>query len=88
MFANRTNLSRPAILTLAGKVGLDLKRFTADLDSDKTRLTVARDEADGDKAGVEGTPTVFINGQRYNGSLELEPMRKVIDGKLKELAKK
>jgi protein-disulfide isomerase len=88
MFANRSNLSRPAIMTLAGKVGLDLKRFTVDLDSEKTRMTVARDEADGDKAGVEGTPTVFINGQRYNGSLELEPMQKVIDTKLKELAKK
>ena len=39
-----------------------------------------RDMQDGDKAGVEGTPTVFINGQHYNGSLELEPMRAVIDG--------
>ena len=43
---------------------------------------------DGDKAGVEGTPTVFINGQHYNGSLELEPMRAVIEAELKKTGKK
>jgi protein-disulfide isomerase len=85
MFANRQNLSRPAILALAGKTGLDLKRFAADLDSADTQKLLAKDVADGDHAGVEATPTVYINGQKYGGSLELAPMSKVIDA---ELAKK
>jgi protein-disulfide isomerase len=84
MFANRTNLARPALMAMAGKVGLDMKRFTADLDSMPVRKAVEKDAADGEKAGVEGTPTVFINGQRYNGSLELEPMKQVIDSELKK----
>ena len=87
LFANRTNLARPALMSLANKMGLDMKRFTADLDSAATRKTVDRDIADGDKAGVEGTPTVFIDGQRYNGSLELEPMKKMIDAALKNKKK-
>ena len=88
MFANRSNLSRPSLMVLAERVGLDMKRFTADLDSPSTRKTVERDTQDGDKAGVEGTPTLFIDGQRYNGSLELEPMKSVIDAELKKTAKK
>ena len=88
MFANRNDLSRQSILALATRTGLDLKRFTADMDSERAHQTVLRDEQDGDKAGVEGTPAVFINGQRYNGSLALEPMRKVIDAELKKPAKK
>ena len=47
----------------AKDIGLDMKRFTADLDSDLIRKAVLRDQADGDKAGVEGTPTVFLNGR-------------------------
>lgn len=88
MFANRTNLARPALLAMAGRIGMDMKRFTSDLDSAATRKAVERDIADGDKAGVEGTPTVFIDGQRYNGSLALEPFKKVLDAELKKIIMK
>ena len=86
MFANRTGLSRKAILSWASGLGLDMKRFEADLDSDAVKKAVARDIADGDKAGVEGTPTVYINGQRYNGELAIEASRKVIEAELKRVA--
>jgi protein-disulfide isomerase len=39
---------------------------------------------DGDRAGVEGTPSVFLNGRKYNGALDLPAMRKVIDEELKK----
>ncbi len=86
MFANRPSLSRRSILGWAGGMALDMKRFEADLDSDPVKKAVTRDIADGDKAGVEGTPTVFINGQRYNGELALDAVRPVIDAELKRVA--
>ncbi len=86
MFANRQRLSRQAILGWAKDIDLDMKRFTADLDSDVIRKAVLRDQADGDKAGVEGTPTVFLNGQKYNGDLAPDAIKPVIDGELKRLA--
>jgi len=86
MFANRPKLSRQSILAWAKDIGLDMKRFTADLDSDAIKKAVLRDQADGDKAGVEGTPTVFLNGQKYNGDLAPEAIKTVIDGELKRLA--
>jgi protein-disulfide isomerase len=84
MFANRTALSRKNILGWAQAAGLEMKKFEAELDSEAVKKTVARDVADGEKAGVEGTPTVFINGQRYNGDLDLEKIRPVIEGELKK----
>jgi protein-disulfide isomerase len=83
LFAHRRDLSRPSILELAHTIGLDMKRFEVDLDSPETKKTVARDVEDGDKAGVEGTPTVFVNGRKYNGSLDLPAFRKIIDEDLK-----
>jgi protein-disulfide isomerase len=73
---------------MAVKVGLDMKRFEADWPSKETLAAVMRDMQDGEKAGVEGTPTVFINGKRYGGSLELAPMRNVILAELKTAGKK
>jgi protein-disulfide isomerase len=83
LFAHRRDLSRPSILAVARAAGLDMQRFEADLDSAETKKTVARDTEDGDRAGVEGTPTVFINGRKYNGALDLPAIRKVIDEELK-----
>jgi protein-disulfide isomerase len=88
LFANRTRLSRQTILELATGLALDMKRFTADLDSPETKKAVARDVADGDKSGVEATPTIFIDGQRYNGSLELGAIKPVIEAELKRPAPK
>ena len=86
MFANRSKLSRQSILAWAKEIGLDMKRFTADLDSDAIRKAVLRDQADGDKAGVEATPTVFLNGRKYNSDLAPVAIKTVIDGELKRLA--
>jgi protein-disulfide isomerase len=84
LFAHRTELSRPVILALARMNGLNFERFVSDLDSSETRSAIARDLQDGDRAGVEGTPTVFIDGQKYNGSLDLPAIRTVIEAELKK----
>ena len=88
MFANRTKLSRENIMRWAKDLGMDLNRFMADMESAETKKTVLKDQADGDKAGVEGTPTFFINGQRYNGDLAPESIKPVIDAELKRVSTK
>lgn len=86
MFANPNGLSRKSILGWAGSLGMDMKKFEADMDSEAVKKTVARDLADGEKVGVEGTPTVFINGRRYNGELDLASAKPIIDAELKRVA--
>lgn len=85
MFSTR-DLSRGNLLTLAQKNGLDLKRFEADLSATDVRETVIRDIQDGDRAGVQGTPTIFVNGKRYNGPIEMASLKPVLDAELRHVA--
>jgi protein-disulfide isomerase len=73
-----------SILHIAQDLKLDMTRFRKDMDSKDIHDTIARDLADGTQAGVEGTPTIFINGQRYNGRIELTSLRGLIGAELKK----
>jgi protein-disulfide isomerase len=84
MYADRTHLSRQNILAMAEKIGLDVKRFQQDWDSPAIKQALAKEMRQGDEAGVNGTPTIFIDGQRFNGaSLDLDAMRPIIDKEIK-----
>jgi protein-disulfide isomerase len=83
LYESQDDLSRKRILVLAQKAGLDMQKFENDLDSTEVREKVVRDVQDGDKAGVEGTPTLFINGQRYNGAINLQILKPLLDAALK-----
>jgi len=88
MFAQQGRLSRAVILQLAAGLQLDMKRFQADLDSADMKKAVAQDMEDGEKAGVQATPTLFINGQHYNGAIALGALKPVLDGELKKHSEK
>lgn len=57
-------LSDQTIRDTAVKLGLDMSRYEADMNSPAIKQRVSKDVSDAQKAGVTGTPTVFINGQR------------------------
>ena len=86
MFANRHNLSREQLLVMAKGIGLNMAKFQADLDSPEIKKAVEQDVRDGDDARVEGTPTLFINGQRYNGPLNATALKAILDQQLKKAA--
>jgi protein-disulfide isomerase len=88
MFANHGNLSRKAILEWAAGLGLNMMRFTADLDSPAIQQAVKRDVEDGTRVGVDSTPTLFIDGQKYNGALALDAIKPIIEAELKRLGVK
>src|SRR6185436_15482534 len=56
------------VLEFVPSLGLDMARFAADLDGDETRKRVEEDLAEGRRNGVTGTPTLFIDGFRYDGA--------------------
>lgn len=83
LFELKGRLSREAIFAIATKIGLDMKKFEADLKSPDVQKMMVQDIQDGDDAGVNGTPTLFVDGKRYNASLTLEALKPVIDQELK-----
>jgi protein-disulfide isomerase len=50
----------------AQQLGLDLAKFHQDMNSPQVNAKIDGDVADGGKAGVEGTPTIFINGKQFD----------------------
>ena len=86
LFAQKGNLSRQRIVDLAGAVGLDVNRFQADLGSPEIKHAVDKDIADGEKISVDSTPTLFVDGQRFNGPVTLASLRPIIEAELKHPA--
>jgi Na+:H+ antiporter, NhaA family len=62
------------LLAFAGSLGLDMARFADDLASDEARLRVDEDLADGRRMGVAGTPTLYVDGVRYDGAWDFYSM--------------
>ena len=87
LFAQQGNLSRKGVLGIAAGAGLDMKQFQADLDSGEIKRAVEHDMADGEHIGVDSTPTLFMNGQRYNGPVTLSALKPVLDEELKHPGK-
>jgi protein-disulfide isomerase len=53
----------------AGQMGLDVNRFTRDLDGDQVAQRITEDGIRGHALGVHGTPTLFINGHEIKFEL-------------------
>ncbi|MEK6323448.1 MAG: thioredoxin domain-containing protein [Acidobacteriota bacterium] len=87
LFTNQTALEVDKLKEYASQLGLDRKKFDAALDSGKFVDRVKRDVADGDKIGVDSTPTVFINGKRAPDKSR-EALKTAIEAALKDRAKK
>jgi protein-disulfide isomerase len=83
LFKNFRQLSRTSILAMAKDIGLDVDKFKADLDSGKYKAVVEKDVADGESAGVYGTPAFYINGKQYNGPVTLAALKPILAAELK-----
>ena len=70
LYENQAALSPELVRTLAQRLELDMERFEKDLASGQFRERVKRDFMGGVRSGVAGTPTFFINGERYDDDLD------------------
>ena len=70
------------LLNYASQVGLDVAKFQEAILSGKFAEKIQTDIQDGYKIGVNGTPTVFINGKRLKDRSK-ESMKAALDAALK-----
>jgi protein-disulfide isomerase len=83
LFKRQNALDVPSLKKYASEVGLDRTRFDAELDKGVHAADVRHDLDDGEKAGIDSTPTVFINGVKLY-DLSPEGLRAAIDKALKK----
>ena len=60
------------------ELGLDSDRFARDRTSPEVAARIERDLASGERSGVPGTPTFYVNGIRHGGGYDLESLRAAI----------
>jgi len=85
MFANQRALNVPDLKQYASGLGLDMGKFNQCLDSGKHASLVASGLAQGERMGVNSTPTLYINGRVLIGAQPFEAFKQIID---EELARK
>jgi protein-disulfide isomerase len=65
LFQNQSSLRDDFFKTTAKDLGLDESKFVACLENPATKDRVKQDQDQGNAAGVEGTPSFYINGSQY-----------------------
>lgn len=75
----RETLRDQAFAEIAAALELDGVAFSGCLESDRYLSSVLRDKEDGKLAGVEGTPTFFVNGRMVAGALSAAEFKTVIE---------
>jgi len=65
LFEHQDDLQTANFNDYAKLLGLDVKRFNADMQSKETETKIEADIAEGRAAGVDSTPSIYVNNRRY-----------------------
>jgi protein-disulfide isomerase len=76
LYEHLDNLEPPALLGYAKSLGLDMERFKKDAGASAEKIK--HDFQTGVMSGVNGTPSLFINGERYDGGFDAESLLEVM----------
>ncbi|HYS52795.1 MAG TPA: thioredoxin domain-containing protein [Thermoanaerobaculia bacterium] len=84
MFNNVQKLSRDQIVAAAPAMEMDASALGKCIDEHRHAKDIDADFADGQEAGVRGTPTFFVNGRLISGKPTFENFHDVIDQELRK----
>jgi protein-disulfide isomerase len=81
LYENQDALEDEDLAEYASKLGLNAERLMSEVLAGTYTARVRQDFRSGARQGVNGTPSFFINGTRYDGSYELEDLLGALTGK-------
>lgn len=84
LFDNSNDLTSELFVTIAEQLGLDMKRFNRDRDSDQIARRIATDRQQAVEHGFTAAPTFVINGVVVVGAQRLDYFKTVVDRLLNE----
>ena len=79
LFGHSQTLAEVDLTHLALTLGLDVYKFGAQTAGGVFAPRVRADHDGGERSGVEGTPTFFVNGRRYRGRATLEGLAAAVE---------
>jgi len=72
-------LDQARFVSYAEEIGLDKDRFCEELENRVYAKKVQEDFDSGIRSGVNGTPTFFLNGERYDGAWDTESLLELVE---------
>jgi protein-disulfide isomerase len=84
LFESAPALEDADLVRAAEKAGVDGEKVRAAIAAGKHADRIRSDQAAMQAVGVNGTPTMFVNGRKVVGALPLEQFRPVVDEELKK----
>ena len=79
LYENQEALSEELLPELAEDLGLPAKELRAAVEKKSFHAHIAADLASGEKSGLQGTPTFYINGTQYNESYDYDTLKQAVD---------
>jgi protein-disulfide isomerase len=84
LMAMNSQPSRDKLLEAAKAIGMDVDRFTKDLDNHTYKAEIDAMTKEAMDVGATGTPASFINGRYLSGAQPVEAFKQIIDDELKK----
>jgi protein-disulfide isomerase len=81
---NSGTFSNENLVALAEEAGLDAESFESDLTSGKYERAISQDLQEGQRLGISGTPTFFINDRALVGAQPIEAFEEAIEEAARE----
>ena len=83
LYKDQPKLSDAFLAELAGQLGLDTKALETALEQGTFADRVQTDLESGEKSGVQGTPTFYVDGQMHSGAYDAGSLIEAVDGALR-----
>ena len=84
LYEHQHDLAEADLVSYALKLGLEVYRFESDLSGETFAKRVSEDFRGGVRSGVNGTPTFFINGTRYDGPHDYGALKSAVEEAARE----
>jgi protein-disulfide isomerase len=82
LYEQQAHLEPDIIPSWAKRIGLDLEKFGNDIKQGVVEKRIKEDRQSGIRSGVNGTPTFYINGTRYDGSPDYDSLLAALESEL------
>jgi protein-disulfide isomerase len=82
LFANQGHLTRNHLHSYGEQLGLDMARYTAEMDDQVYLQRIREHEEGGRRSGARGTPTFFVNGRLHDVSYGIRSLFDAVEAAL------
>lgn len=82
IYENQQHLQDADLLSYAKRIGLKMEQFEADFEKEDVQQKVEADFESGVRSGVNGTPSFFINGEKYSDSWDEQTLLQNLKNKV------